>query len=117
MQVKRQLLQPWLRGASKGSCDAMTALVETGRFKVGDVVRVRTSPTFPTVNPRTPPYALGHVGKVIKAYGVIVNPQDHHQPYEPLYTLEFDAAQIWGPKASHVVVAEVHDEWLELVPQ
>ena len=117
MQGKPLLPQPWLREGLKESCEAMTTRVDTGRFKVGDVVRVRTTPTFLTVNPRTPPYALGHVGTVIKAYGVIANPQDHHQPYEPLYTLEIDASQIWGPHASHVVVAEVHDEWLDLLPQ
>jgi hypothetical protein len=53
------------------------------------------------------------VGTVIKSYGIIVNPQDHHLPYKPLYTLSFKASEIWGPKATHVVVAEVHDEWLE----
>jgi hypothetical protein len=53
------------------------------------------------------------VATVIKTYGIVTNPQDHHLPYKPLYTLQFEASEIWGPKASHVVVAEVHDEWLD----
>ncbi len=93
----------------------MPAPAETGRFHVGDVVRVRREPTEPTINPRTPHYARGQVGRVIRAYGVVPNPQDHHQPYQPLYTLEIEAAQIWGAQASHVIVAEIHDEWLDLV--
>ena len=92
----------------------MPEIADRGRFAIGDVVRVRMSPTTPTINPRTPPYALGHVGTVMKTYGSVVNPQDHHLPYSPLYTLRFEASQIWVPKASHVVVAEVHDEWLDL---
>jgi len=91
----------------------MSDVAEIGRFTVGDLVRVRTSPITPTINPRTPTYALGHVGTVIKSYGIIVNPQDHHLPYKALYTLSFKASEIWGPKATHVVVAEVHDEWLD----
>jgi len=89
------------------------APTEAGRFRVGDVVRVRHAPTEPTINPRTPTYALGHVGTVIKSYGVVVNPQDHHKPYQQLYTLRFEASEIWGSKASHVIVAELHDEWLD----
>jgi hypothetical protein len=46
----------------------------------------------------------------------VENPQDHPLPYEALYTLRFDASEIWGPQASHVVVAEVHDEWLDPEP-
>ena len=91
----------------------MVATAQAGRFAVDDVVRVRMSPTTPSINPRTPPYARGHVGTVIRTYGIVANPQDHHLPYEPLYTVRFDASEIWGPQATHVVVAEVHDEWLD----
>ena len=91
----------------------MLDVSDAGRFVVGDLVRVRMNPITPTINPRTPPYSLGHVATVIKTYGIVTNPQDHHLPYKPLYTLQFEASEIWGPKASHVVVAEVHDEWLD----
>lgn len=84
-----------------------------GRFRVGDRVRVRTSASHPTINPRTPLYARGHEGVVVAAYGIIDNPLDHHLPYEPLYTLRFDGRELLGDHARHEVVAELHEEWLE----
>ena len=82
-------------------------------FAVGDRVLVRTSPRFATNNPRTPSYAKGKTGKVIAAYGRIHNPLDHHTAYEPLYTLAFEGSEIFGGRASHQVIAEFHEEWLD----
>lgn len=84
----------------------------TGRFAVGDRVRVRRTADPETINPRTPSYAKGVVGTIIATYGVVANPLDHHQPYLPLYTLRFQGSDITSD-ASHVVIAEIHEEWLE----
>jgi hypothetical protein len=82
-------------------------------FGVGDRVVVRTTPRFPTSNPRTPSYAKGHRATIIAAYGCIENPLDHHLAYEPLYTVVFEGSEVFGPEATHQVVAEMHEEWLE----
>jgi hypothetical protein len=85
----------------------------TGRFAVGDRVRVRRTAEPETINPRTPSYAKGVAGTIIATYGVIANPLDHHQPYLPLYTLRFQGSDFASRDASHVVIAEIHEEWLE----
>ncbi len=85
----------------------------TGRFAVGDRVRVRRTADPETINPRTPSYAKGVAGTIIATYGVVANPLDHHQPYLPLYTLRFQGSDITSGDASHVVIAEIHEEWLE----
>ncbi|MEK9736647.1 MAG: SH3-like domain-containing protein [Candidatus Nanopelagicales bacterium] len=48
----------------------------TGRFAVGDRVRVRRTAEPETINPRTPSYAKGVTGTIIAAYGVVANPLD-----------------------------------------
>jgi|DEB0MinimDraft_6_1074348.scaffolds.fasta_scaffold43081_2 hypothetical protein len=82
-------------------------------FNVGDRVVVRTTPRFPTVNPRTPEYAKGHRATVVATYGRVENPLDHHAAYEPLYTVVFEGREVFGSRASHEVVAEMHEEWLD----
>lgn len=83
------------------------------QFTVGDCVRVRHSPLVDSKNPRTPYYARGHIGVIVREHGVIVNPLDHHLPYPPMYTVKFDGRELWGEKATHHVFAEFHEEWLE----
>jgi hypothetical protein len=83
-------------------------------FNVGDRVVVRMSPRFPTNNPRTPTYAKGRQARVIATYGRVDNPLDHHAAYEPLYTVQFDGCEVFGSQAGHVIIAELHEEWLEL---
>ncbi len=84
-----------------------------GRFSTGDLVRVRATPTHETPNPRTPDYTVGKVGQVVAVHGVIVNPQDHHEPYPPMYSLRFDARELFGGDANHTLIAEVHEEFLD----
>ncbi len=81
------------------------------RFSVGD--RVRVVRNVPTGNPRTPRYVRGHSGVVTARHGVIVNPLDHHQPYPPLYTVEFTIEDLFGLEGEDLVTADLHDEWLE----
>jgi hypothetical protein len=87
--------------------------LEVGRFRVGDRVIVRATPTEPTDNPRTPSYSVGCTGTVIAVHGVIVNPIDHHLAYPPMYSVRFAASDLFGTEATHTVVSEVHEEWLD----
>ncbi len=84
-----------------------------GRFRVGDRVTVRSEPTGPTENPRTPDYTIGRTGEILAVHGVIDNPRDHHRPYPPMYSIRFAGSELFGPQAQHAVVAEVHEEWLD----
>jgi len=83
----------------------------TERFTPGDRVRVLT--TVDGGNPRTPYYLRGRVGVVTELHGVIVNPLDHHFPYPPLYSVTFRVEELAGPPGPDLVIADLHDEWLE----
>jgi len=83
----------------------------TERFAPGDRVRVLT--TVDGGNPRTPYYLRGQVGVVAELHGVIVNPLDHHFPYPPLYSVAFRVEELAGPPGPDLVIADLHDEWLE----
>lgn len=87
--------------------------LDVGRFRIGDRVTVRSTPTEVTDNPRTPPYSVGHTGTVIAVHGVIVNPIDHHLAYPPMYSVRFAASDLFGAGATHTVISEVHEEWLD----
>jgi hypothetical protein len=76
-----------------------------GRFRCGDRVRVVTS--CEGGNPRTPLHLLGRCGVVIREYGVVHNPLDHHLPYPPMYSIVFALG------IQSELIAELHDEWLE----
>lgn len=84
---------------------------ETERFALGDPVRVLSSRDGG--NPRTPHYLRGHVGVVTERHGIIVNPLDHHYPYPPLYSVAFRVEGLSGPPGPDLVIADLHDEWLE----
>ena len=69
------------------------------RFAVGD--RVRTRLMNPLGHTRLPRYARGKAGCVIAAHGMHVFADAHahglgEQP-QWLYTVRFDAAELWGP--------------------
>lgn len=87
--------------------------MDTSTFAIGDPVFVRTSPRFPTNNPRTPAYAKGKPARIVAVHGRVANPLDHHAPYEPLYTVIFDGRDVFTDAADHQVVADIHEEWLE----
>jgi hypothetical protein len=50
---------------------------------------------------------------VTERHGVIVNPLDHHYPYPPLYSVAFRVQDLDGPAGPDMVIADLHDEWLE----
>lgn len=83
----------------------------TQRFAPGDRVRVLTR--VDGGNPRTPHYLRGRVGVVTELHGVIVNPLDHPSPYPPLYSVAFRVEELTGPPGPDLVIADLHDDWLE----
>ncbi len=82
-------------------------------FKVGDHVR-----TLPAPNPghcRLPAYAAGRVGTVILSHGNHVLPNSNArfqgENPQPLYTVEFTAAALWGIEAEAPEDAISLDLW------
>lgn len=87
--------------------------MKSGKFAEGERVRVRTH--VDGGNPRTPAYARGRDGVITALHGVIDNPLDHHQPYPPLYTIAFRVEDLTGIAGPDLVMADLHEEWLESV--
>jgi nitrile hydratase len=86
------------------------------RFELGQ--RVRARQMHPSGHTRLPRYVRGHVGSVQAVRGVHVLP-DHHTTHPPtpesdqgewLYTVVFDARDLWGPQADPTVSVSV-DAW------
>ena len=80
--------------------------------------RVRARQMHPSGHTRLPRYVRGHVGSVQAVRGVHVLP-DHHTTHPPtpesdqgewLYTVVFDARDLWGPQADPTVSVSV-DAW------
>ena len=86
------------------------------RFEPGQRVRARLM--HPAGHTRLPRYVRGHVGTVQAVRGVHVLPDRHtaHPPTpesdqgEWLYTVVFDARDLWGPQADPTVSVSV-DAW------
>lgn len=82
-------------------------------FAVGD--RVRLINMQPTGHTRLPRYVRGHVGTIGIVHGVHVFPDTHatQQPADEghwLYTVRFEARELWGPQADPTVSVSV-DAW------
>jgi nitrile hydratase len=84
---------------------------ETGRFAVGDRVRVLTE--NPAGNPRTPRYIRGQTGVVAQVQGIIDNPIDHRGNYPPLYSVRFDVRAVFGGTSRDTLSVDLHEDWLE----
>lgn len=74
---------------------------EPARFKIGD--RVRTKNIHPATHTRLPRYARGHIGVVERLHGALVFPDSvttgKGEDPQWLYTVRFDAREIWGADA------------------
>jgi nitrile hydratase len=91
----------------------------TGRFRVGDRVKVRAAD--PPGHVRTPWYIRGREGKVERICGAFANPEElaynrHGLPKQPLYRVRFRQRQIWpdyrGADADTIDI-EIYEHWLE----
>jgi nitrile hydratase len=90
---------------------------QPARFAVGD--RVRTITANPPTHTRLPRYVRGHVGLVTQQHGVHVFPDTNasgagEQP-QHLYTVTFDARELWGETAdpSASMSVDAWDAYLE----
>ena len=79
---------------------------EQSRFAVGD--RVRAVTVDPPHHTRLPRYARGQVGEVVEVQGTWPLADERAQGFaeprvEPVYTVRFPAADLWGPPEGHWV--------------
>jgi nitrile hydratase beta subunit len=85
---------------------------QSARFSVGDRVRARTM--NPPTHTRLPRYVRGHAGTVVSIHGCHVFPDVHaHGGGEDpqwLYSVRFDARELWGADADPAVAVSV-DAW------
>lgn len=92
------------------------------RFRPGD--RVITRPIDPDHHTRLPRYARGHVGEVVEVQGRWPLADDRAQGgpaprVEPVYTVRFAAADLWGAggrEAGHDVTVDLWQSYLEPAP-
>lgn len=93
----------------------------SSRFKVGQVVRVRN--LHPAGHTRVTAYARGRAGTVavVNAQAWVLPDTRAHNAGEnlqPVYTVRFEARELWGPQAeanvwNHIDLSEDHLETLE----
>jgi nitrile hydratase len=89
------------------------------RFKIGD--RVRAKNIHPRTHTRLPRYARGHVGVVERLHGAHVFPDSvvagKGEDPQWLYTVRFDAQELWGADANPTVKVsiEAFEPYLEHV--
>lgn len=92
----REIGQGLMRGAPTGRPAATPA-----RFNTGD--RVRAKNMHPTSHTRLPRYVRGHPGVVERVRGCHVYPDSHATSGDEnpqwLYTVRFDARELWGSDA------------------
>jgi nitrile hydratase len=88
----------------------------SGRFQPGDAVRVLNAVT--DGHTRVPRYLRRQTGQVVRVACVWPNPGDsaatgaYGEP-ELVYTVAFDAADLFGPTVAHVVSADLAESDLE----
>ena len=106
-----------LAGASQACPDATAA---PRRFAVGD--RVRTRRHMGRGHNRLPRYARGRIGTIETVHGAFVvadrNAATGDRTPETLYTVRFDAVELWGPEADprDRLSLDLWDLYLEPVP-
>ena len=89
------------------------------RFKIGDQVRAKN--IHPKTHTRLPRYARGHVGVVERLHGAHVFPDSvvagKGEDPQWLYTVRFDAQELWGAEADPTVKVsiEAFEPYLEHV--
>ncbi len=85
------------------------------RFAAGDRVRARN--THPRTHTRLPRYVRGHVGTVERVHGAHVYPDVHavtgDEDPQWLYTVRFDARELWGEDANASISIDAWEPYLE----
>jgi nitrile hydratase beta subunit len=84
-------------------------------FEVGDAVRTRN--IHPTGHTRLPRYLRGHAGEIIAVHGAHVFPDSNAngrgEDPQWLYTVRFNAGEVWGGGSSHLIHADLWEPYLE----
>ncbi len=87
------------------------------RFALGDKVRARR--INPPGHTRLPRYLRGHAGTIIRFHGAHVFPDSNAmgQGEDPqcLYTVEFEASEVWGTTSASTICADLWEPYLEAV--
>jgi len=96
--------------ARGGPCDRSVA----GRTRFTEGQRVRARNIHPAGHTRLPRYVRGHAGRVETVHGGFVfpdtNAHGHGEQPERLYTVVFDATELWGAEADPTLTISV-DVW------
>jgi nitrile hydratase len=104
--VERALLAGQVGPALAKGSPAGRLLDAPARFRVGDTVTTRQM--HPPTHTRLPRYCRGKRGEVIALHGAQVfadtNARGEGEQPQYLYTVRFDAAELWGP---HTTAASV----------
>jgi nitrile hydratase beta subunit len=100
--VARVLRQDQVQAALASGSPTARPLPQGPRFQPGDRVRTRAQPV--PHHTRLPGYARGKTGTIEKVHGGHVFADAHAQGLgedpQHLYTVVFDAAELWGPGAA-----------------
>jgi nitrile hydratase beta subunit len=89
------------------------------KFRAGDLVRAKN--IHPPTHTRLPRYVRGHVGIIERDHGCQVFPDsaatDAGENPQWLYTVVFDAAELWGPDADPTlkISVDAFEPYLEAV--
>jgi Nitrile hydratase beta subunit len=88
--------------------------MSTTEYRVGDLVRTRT--VISSDHIRIPGYVQGRAGRVTDVRGTFRCPEplargDRGGPREPVYAVEFTAAELWG-SGTHMVTADICQHYL-----
>ena len=87
------------------------------RFKAGD--RVRTKNIHPETHTRLPRYARDKIGTIDRCHGVFVFPDTNAhflgEKPQPLYSVRFEARELFGPqaRATDSVCVDLWEDYLE----
>ncbi len=85
----------------------------TNEFQVGKRIRIKKE--NPDGTHRTPKYIMGKTGTILASHGNVSNYEiDHREDWGPLYTVQFDTAEISGINGRDKILVDVHEDWLEL---
>lgn len=97
----RRLAGPAVASVLAAGTDYARPLDAPPRFRPGDRVRARN--IHPRGHTRLPRYVRGHIGTIEAVHGGFIFPDTHAhgagEAPQPLYTVVFDGAALWGPDA------------------
>jgi nitrile hydratase beta subunit len=108
-------LVQYLKGIIKSGGSTQREVSSSPQFQVGQ--RVKTNNLHPTGHTRLPRYARGKFGVIHAMYGAHVfpdaNANDEGESPQHLYSVCFDANELWGIEQSERVYLDLWESYLE----